>query len=294
MKVIIPGGAGSGPDTLARLLISKLADLWGQAVVAENIVGAGGNIGHERGAKSPPDGHTLLLGMVGPMSINPTLQEGKLGFDPVKDLVPITMVSRYPNLLVVHPGVQARNLQELTGLARANPGKLRYGTPGSGTTPHLSAVMFSIMAGVRMLEVPYKSSAQMTTDVLAGHIDLMFLNPGAVLQHVKAGTLRAVAITSPTRQPYAPDVPTLIESGLPGYEVSSWFGMFAPAGTPPALVARLNADLLKVMALPDVREQFAARGDEAFGGTPEQAGSYLRAEIAKWQRVIRQANIKAD
>lgn len=294
VKVIIPGGAGSGPDTLARLLTARLADLWGQPVVAENIVGAGGNIGHERAAKSPPDGHTLLLGMVGPMSINPTLQEGKLGFDPVKDLMPITMVSRYPNLLVVHPSVQAKSLQELISVAKANPGKLRYGTPGTGTTPHLSAVMFSAMAGIRMLEVPYKSSAQMTTDVIAGHIDLMFLNPGAVLQHVKSGALRALAITSPTRQPYAPDVPTVIESGLPGYEVSSWFGMFAPAGTPPALVARLNADLLKVMALPEVREQFAARGDEAFGGTPEQAGSYLRAEIAKWQRVIRQANIKAD
>ncbi|MFN0164474.1 MAG: Bug family tripartite tricarboxylate transporter substrate binding protein [Burkholderiales bacterium] len=294
VKVIIPGGAGSGPDTLARLLTAKLADLWGQPVIAENIVGAGGNIGHERGAKSPPDGHTLLLGMVGPMSINPSLQEGKLGFDPVKDFVPITMVSRYPNLLVVHPSVSAKSLQDLIGLAKASPGKLRYGTPGTGTTPHLSAVMFSGMAGIRMLEVPYKSSAQMTTDVIAGHIDLMFLNPGAVLQHVKSGALRALAITSPARQPYAPDVPTVIESGLPGYEVSSWFGMFAPAGTPPALVARLNTDLLKVMALPEVREQFAARGDEAFGGTPEQAGSYLRAEISKWQRVIRQANIRAD
>ena len=294
VKVIIPGGAGSGPDTLTRLLTAKLADLWGQPVVPENVVGAGGNIGHEKAAKSPGDGYTLLLGMVGPMSINPSLQEGKLGFDPLKDLVPITMVVRYPNILVVHPGVPAKSLQEFIAYARANPGKLRYGTPGAGTTPHLSAVMFSSMAAVRMLEVPYKSSAQMTTNVIAGHIDLMFLNPGAVLQHVKSGALRAIAITSPTRQPYAPEVPTVSESGVPGYEVSSWFGMFAPAGTPPALVARLNADLIKVMAMPDVREQFVARGDEPFPGTPDQAGAYLRAEIDKWRRVIRQADIKQN
>lgn len=294
VRIIIPGAAGSGPDTLTRIISAKLADLLGQPVVAENVVGAGGNIGHQRGAKSPGDGYTLLLGMVGPMSINPSLQEGKLGFDPVRDLVPITMVSRYPNILVVHPSVRATNLQEFIAHAKANPGKLRYGTPGSGTTPHLSAVMFSAMADVKMLEVPYKSSAQMTTDVIAGHVDLMFLNPAAVLQHVKSGALRAIAITSPTRQPYAPEIPTMIESGLPGYEVSSWYGMFAPAGTPPSVVARLNADLLKVMALPEVREQFIARGDEPFAGTPDDAGKYLQSEIGKWSRVIKQANIKAD
>jgi len=155
-------------------------------------------------------------------------------------------------------------------------------------------VMFSGMAGVSMLEVPYKSSAQMTTDVIAGHIDLMFLNPGAVLQHVKSGALRAIAITSPTRQAYAPDIPTVSEAGVPGYEVSSWFGLFAPAGIPAPLVARLNADLIKVMALPDVREQFVARGDEPFPGTPEQAATYLKNEIEKWNRVIKQAGIKQN
>ncbi|HYF19502.1 MAG TPA: tripartite tricarboxylate transporter substrate binding protein [Ramlibacter sp.] len=294
VRVIIPGGAGTGPDTLTRILTGKLAELWGQPVVAENVVGAGGNIGHERVAKAPADGYTLLLGMIGPMAINPSLQEGKLGFDPVKDLQPVTMVVRYPNLLVVHPAVPAKSLQELLAYAKANPGKLRYGTPGSGTTPHLSAVMLSQMAGVQMLEVPYKSSAQMTTDVLAGHIDLMFLNPGAILQHVKSGAVRALAITSTSRQPYAPDVPTMAEAGLPGYEVSSWFGVFAPAGTPPAVVSRINADLVKVMNQPDVQQQFATRGDEPFFGTPEQASAYLRAEIAKWNRLIKEANIKAD
>ena len=294
VKVIIPGGAGSGPDTLTRLITAKLSDLWGQPVVPENVVGAGGNIGHERAAKAANDGYTLLLGMVGPMSINPSLQEGKLGFDPLKDLTPISMVVRYPNLLVVHPSVPVKSLAEFIAYAKANPGKLRYGTPGNGTTPHLSAVMLSGMAGVSMLEVPYKSSAQMTTDVIAGHIDLMFLNPGAVLQHVKSGALRAIAITSPTRQAYAPDIPTVSEAGVPGYEVSSWFGLFAPAGIPAPLVARLNADLIKVMALPDVREQFVARGDEPFPGTPEQAATYLKTEIDKWNRVIKQAGIKQN
>ena len=294
VKVIIPGGVGSGPDTLTRILTNKLADLWGQAVVPENIVGAGGNIGHERGAKSPADGYTLLLGMIGPMAINPSLQEGKLGFDPAKDLAPISMVSRYPNILVVHPSIPAKSIQELLAYARSNPGKLRYGTPGTGTTPQLSAVMFSIMANIKMLEVPYKSSAQMTTDVIAGHIDLMFLNPAAVLPHVKAGTLRAIAITSPTRQPYLPDLPTVTESGVPGFEVSSWFGLFAPAGTPASVIAKVNADLHKIMAQPDVREQFTLRGDEPFAGTPEQAGNYLKSEITKWNKVIKSASIKSE
>ncbi len=294
VKVIIPGGAGSGPDTLTRVLTNKLADLWGQAVVTENVVGAGGNIGHERGAKSPADGYTLLLGMIGPMAINPSLQEGKLGFDPAKDLMPISMVSRYPNILAVHPSIPARNIQELLAYARSNPGKLRYGTPGSGTTPQLSAVMFSLMANVKMLEVPYKSSAQMTTDVIAGHIDLMFLNPAAVLPHVKAGALRAIAITSPTRQPYVPDLPTVTESGVPGFEVSSWYGLFAPAGTPASVIAKVNADLHKIMAQPEVREQFISRGDEPFAGTPEQAANYLKSEIAKWNKVIKSASIKAE
>ncbi len=294
VKLVIPGGAGSGPDTLTRIIAAKLAEVWAQPVVAENVVGAGGNIGHERVAKATGDGYTLLLGMIGPMAINPSLQEGRLGFDPVKDLAPVTMISRYPNMLVVHPAVPARTVQDLLAYARANPGKLRYGTPGSGTTPQLSAVMLSSMAGIQMLEVPYKSSAQMTTDLIAGHIDLMFLNPAAVLPHVKSGALRALAITSSTRQPYAPELPTLIEAGVPGYEVSSWYGVFAPAGTPAPVLAKLNADLLKVMAMPDVREQFVSRGDEPFAGTPDQAANYLKAEIAKWNRVIRQGNIKAE
>jgi tripartite-type tricarboxylate transporter receptor subunit TctC len=294
VRVIVPGGAGSGPDILARSLMSKIAELWGQPVVVENVVGAGGNIGHERAAKSTGDGYTLLLGMVGPMAINPSLQAGKLGFDPVKDLTPITMVSRYPNILAVHPSVPAKNLQELLAYARANPGKLRYGTPGAGTTPHLSAVMMSTLTGVQLLEVAYKSSAQMTTDAMAGHIDMIFLNPGALLPHVKSGALRGIAVTSTTRQPYAPELPTMIESGVPGYEVSSWFGLFAPAGTPAEVVGKINADLLKVLAMPEIRQQYQARGDEAFFGTPEQAGSYLRAEIDKWGGLIRDAKIKIE
>jgi tripartite-type tricarboxylate transporter receptor subunit TctC len=294
VKLVIPGGAGSGPDTLTRIIAGKLAEMWGQPVVAENVVGAGGNIGHERVAKSPADGYTLLLGMIGPMAINPSLQAGKLGFDPVKDFAPVSMISRYPNMLVVHPSVPAKTLQELLAYAKAHPGKLRYGTPGTGTTPQLSAVMLSTLAGIQMLEVPYKSSAQMTTDLIAGHIDLMFLNPPAVLPHVKSGALRALAVTSAERAPYARDLPTMMEAGVPGYELSSWYGLFAPAGTPAQVVSKVNADLRKVMAQPEVREQFLSRGDEPAAGSSEQAASFVRAEIAKWDRVIRQANLKAD
>ena len=293
VKLVIPAAAGGGPDTLTRILAGKLSELWKQQVVSENVVGAGGNIGHERAARAAPDGYTFLIGMIGPMAINPSLQD-KLGFDPQKDFAPVAMISRYPNILAVHPGVALRSLQELLAWGKANPDKLRYGEPGTGTTPHLSAVMLGNMTGMRMLRVPYKSSTQMLTDTLAGHIDMIFLNPAALLPHIKAGALRAIAITGATRAPYAPDIPTLIEAGLPGYEVTSWYGMFAPAGTPPALIAKVNADLLKVMALPEIRDQFIARGDEPAGGSAEQAGNYLRAEIAKWRDVIRQANLKVE
>jgi tripartite-type tricarboxylate transporter receptor subunit TctC len=294
VRVVIPGGAGSGPDTLARILANKLSDLWGQPVLPDNVVGAGGNIGHEKVAKAAPDGYTLLVGMIGPMAINPSLQAGKLGFDPLKDFAPISMISRYPNMLVVNPSVPAHTLQELIAYAKANPGKLRYGTPGAGTTPQLSAVMFSQLAGIQMLEVPYKSSAQMTTDLIGGHIDLMFLNPPAVLPHVKAGALRVLAVTSPQRVPYASDVPTMAEAGVPGYELTSWYGLFAPAGTPTQVVDKINADLRKVMAMPEVHEQFVSRGDEPSADSPEQAGAFVRAEVSKWDRLIKQAHIKVD
>lgn len=293
VKLVIPGAAGSGPDTLMRILGNKLAELWGQPVVAENVVGAGGNIGTDRAAKSPADGYTLLLGMIGPMAISPSLND-KLGFDPMKDFTPVTMVAKYPNLLVVHPSVPARTFQEFVAYAKANPGKLRYGAPGNGTTPHLSAVMLESMAGIKMLHVPYKSSAQMTTDILGGHIDLMFLNPAVVLPHIKSGALRAIAITSTSRAPYAPEIPTIAESGVPGYEVTSWYGVFAPAGTPQPVIAKLNADLVKVMALPEIRSQFIARGDEPSASTSEQFGSFLKSELAKWNKVIKQGDIKPD
>ena len=293
VRVVVPGGAGSGPDTLVRIIANRLGTLWGQPVVVENVVGAGGNIGHERVARAPADGYTVLVGMIGPMAINPSLQD-RLGFDPLKDFQAVSLVSRYPNILVVHPSVPARNLQELVALAKAQPGRLRYGTPGTGTTPHLSAVMMAQMADVKMLEVPYKSSAQMTTDLIGGHIDLMFLNPAAVLQHVKAGSLRALAVTSTSRVPYAPDLPTMGEAGLPGYEVTSWYGLFLPAGAPVALVSRLNTDLRAVMNQPDMREQFVSRGDEPAAGSPEQATAYVRGEVAKWARLIKDAGIKAD
>ncbi|MEI6469448.1 MAG: tripartite tricarboxylate transporter substrate binding protein [Betaproteobacteria bacterium] len=294
VKVIIPGGVGSGPDTLTRLITAKMAELWGQPVVVENIAGAGGNMGHDRVAKAGPDGYTLLVGMIGPMAINPSLQEGKLPFDPIKDFQPISMISRYPNILVVHPSLPMKNLNELLAYARNNPGRLRYGTPGSGTTPHLSAVMLSTMADIKLLEVPYKSSAQMTTDLIAGHIDMMFLNPGAVLQHVKSGALKAIAITSPTRQAYAADLPTMIESGLPNYEVSSWYGLFAPSTTPKSVVDKINSDLIKVIRTPEMMQNFSVRGDEAFTGTVEQAGNYLKSEVNKWNRVIKAGNIRIE
>ncbi|MGE4240784.1 Bug family tripartite tricarboxylate transporter substrate binding protein [Ramlibacter sp.] len=293
VHLVIPAAAGAGPDVLSRMLASKLSETWGQPVVVENLAGAGGNIGHEKVAKSTPDGYALLIGMIGPMAINPSLYD-KMAFDATRDFTPISMVARYPNMLVVHPSLPLRSVSELIAYAKANPGKLRYGSVGTGTSPHLCGVMLESMAGITMVQIPYKSSAQMTTDAIAGHFDLMFLNPPAILQHVKSGALRALAITSATRQSYAPQVPTMGEAGVPGFELTSWYGLFAPAGTPAAIVSRINGDLARVMARPDVREQFVQRGDEPFGGRPEEASQFVRAEIAKWNRVIKQANIKIE
>jgi tripartite-type tricarboxylate transporter receptor subunit TctC len=293
VRMIVPAPPGSGPDALGRILGAKLGEMWGQTVIVENIVGAGGNIGHERGARAAPDGYTILMGLIGPMSVSSSLVE-KMPFDPVKDLAPVTLLITLPNVLVVHPSIPVTNLRELIAYAKQNPGKLRYGFPGVGTSNHLSAEQFNMMAGIKTSGVPYKASAQMTTDLIGGHIEMMFHNAPVVLPHVRSGALRGLAITSAQRNPAAPDIPTLGEAGVPGYEVTSWYGMYVPAGTPPAVVARLNADISKVLALPDVKAWIEAQAGVAGGGSPEALAAFQAAETVKWKTLVKAADIKAQ
>jgi len=291
VRMIVPAPPGSGPDAIGRLLGAKLTEAWGQSVVVDNVVGAGGNLGHDRGAKAPADGYTLLMGLIGPMSVSVSLGD-KMPFDPVKDLAPVTLLIRLANILAVHPSLPVKDLRELVAYAKANPGKLRYGHPGSGTSNHLSAEQFNMMAGIKTNGVPYKASSQMTTDLLGGHIEMMFHNAPVVLPHVRSGALRAIAITGAQRNAAAPDIPTLNEAGVPGYEVTSWYAMYVPAGTPAAIIARLNADIAKALALPEVKTWIEAQAGVGGGGSPEALAGFQAAETVKWRNLIKAADIK--
>ena len=293
VKIIVPAPPASGPDSLARLLSTKLGDVWNQPVIIENVVGAGGVIGHDKGAKSAPDGYTILMGLIGPMSVSISLVQ-KMPYDPVKDLAPITLLGTFANLLVVHPSVPVNNLRELIAYAKQNPGKVRYGHPGSGTSNHLSAEQFNMLAGLKVDGIPYKASSQMTTDLLGGHIEMMFHNAPVVLPHVKSGAMKGIAITSGQRNQSAPEIPTLNEAGLPGYEVTSWYAMYAPSGTPLPIIQKLNSDIARVLALPDVKAWFDTQAAQAGGGSPEALAAFQAAETIKWRTLIKAADIRAQ
>jgi tripartite-type tricarboxylate transporter receptor subunit TctC len=293
VKIIVPGAAGSVPDFVARTIGQRLSDQWKQPVLVENIVGAGGNIGTDRVAKAPADGYTLLLNTIAPIAVNQSLF-GKLPYDPVKDLAPITLVVNTANILSVHPSFPAKNLQEIIALAKAQPGKLSYPSGGNGTTQHLSGELLNTMAGVKLVHIPYKSTAQMTTDALGGQIQIIFHNAPVVLPYVRSGALRGIAVTSARRQPYAPELPTMGEAGLPGFEVQAFFGFMAPAGTPPAIVAKLHREIVAIMAVPEVHERFLAQAAEPVGNRPEEYAAFIQAEIAKWAKVVKEAGLKID
>ena len=294
VRMVVPAPPGSAPDILARLLGQKLAEGWGQPVVIDNVVGASGNIGTDRVAKAPGDGYTLLFNTIGPIAVNVTLFGDKLPYDPLRDLAPVSLVTRMPNLLTVNPGVPVRTLRELIALARKEPGKLRYGTAGAGTTQHLSGELLNTLEKINLVAIPYKSSAQMTTDAIGGQIEVLFHNAQPLLPHVKAGTLRAIAITSSKRSPALPDLPTMSESGVPGFEITAWFGVMAPGTTPPSLVQKISADVQRVTALPEIRDRILADASEPVGNRPEEYAAFIQSEVAKWRGVIRQANMKPD
>jgi len=283
-----PGGTN---DILARALAPKMSEYLGQPVVIENRPGASTAIATELAARSAPDGYTILLNAAG-HATNPALM--KLPFDPVKDFAFITLVAESQNLLVLHPSVPATTVKELIAVSKKRPGVINYGSSGMGTTPHLSAQLFQYMTGVKWVHIPYKGSAIGLTATLAGEISLYFANIPAVFHHVQAGKLRPIALSGTKRTAAVPGIPTVAESGLPGFEVTSWFGIAAPARTPRPVVERLNAEIVRALGTPDLRERMVATGADPVGNTPEQYTSFVQNEIAKWGKVIKAAGIKGE
>ena len=293
VRIIVPFPPGGAIDALGRLLAQHFAQAWGQPVVVENRAGAGGLIGTEAAAKAPPDGLTLAMGAVSTHAINPAIYR-RMPYEPLRDFAPVAPVAIVPNLLVVHPGLGVGSVAELVALAQSRPGQLAYASAGAGTTLHVSCELFRSLTKTEFIHVPYKGSGPAVTDVVGGRVPVMCDSITSAQPHVRAGRLRALGVTSSTRSATMPEVPTLAEAGVPGYEMNPWFGLFAPAGTPPAIVARINADVMRTLARPDVRERLAGIGAEPMSGSPEQFAALIRADLDKWGRLVRSAGITAD
>jgi tripartite-type tricarboxylate transporter receptor subunit TctC len=293
VRLVVPFPPGGTTDILARAVAQKLSETWGQQVIVDNRPGAGGNIGSELVAKSQPDGYTLLMGTVGTHAINPSLY-AKMPYDHVKDFVPVILVAGVPNVLVVNPSLPVNSVQELIAYGKANPNKLNFASSGNGTSIHLSGELFRTMTGVQMTHVPYKGSSPALTDLMGGQVQLMFDNLPSSLQFIKAGKLRALAVTSLARSQALPDVPTLAESGLPGFEASSWFGVLAPAGTPPDIVAKLNGAIAAWLASSDAKEKLLGQGAIAAGGSPDAFVKHIANESAKWAKVVKASGAHVD
>ncbi len=293
VRLIVPFAPGGTTDVLARLVAQKLTDALGQQFIIENKPGAGGNIGTELAVKSPADGYTLVMSFDGTLAINPNTY-AKMPFDPQKDLATVANVAQVPLLIVVHPGVAAKTIVEFVALAKASPGRINYSSAGHGSTGHLTGELFRARAGIEIVHVSYKGGGQAVQDLLGGQIQMLVTALPTVEGHLKGGKLRALAFTSSRRMPGAPEVPTLAEAGYPGIEVLSWYGILAPAGTPPEIVRRLNAEINRVLQAPEVRERLTALGTEPTGGSPEQFAQVIRADTARWAKVVSDAGIRIE
>lgn len=293
IRMVSPYAAGGGSDTLARILGQKLFEAWGQPVVVDNRPGGGGIIGAETVARATADGYTLLVTPSAVLTINPHLYSS-LRYDTFKDFAPVTMATNSPYFLVVHPKIPAANVKELIAYAKANPSKLNYSSSGSGSSTHLAGVLFNNMAGVDIVHIPYKGAAPAIVDLLAGNIQMRFSSVVPVLPHVKSGRLRGIAISSMKRYGPLPDMPTISESGLPGYVVESFYAVVAPAGTPRAIIARLNAELVRNLKSPEVAAHMAADGAEVIGSTPDELATALRDDYARWAKPVRDSGARVD
>ena len=291
IKMLVGFGAGGGTDIAARIMAQKMSEILGQSIVVENRTGASGMIAAEDEAKSAPDGYVLMMGSQTTYAVAPNLYR-KVTLDAAKDFAGVAMTGASPLVLVVNPSFAAHSVKDVIAMAKADPGKINFGTGGLGTTPHMTAELFQYTAGIKMVHVAYRGEAPAINDLLAGQIPLMFANLSAVMGNLKAGTVRALAVTGAHRSPSAPDIPTVAESALPGFEAETWWGIVAPAGTPPAVLAKLNAAARKALADDDTKKRFADLGMTNGGSSPEELDAYIKSEIAKWSKVIKDANIQ--
>ena len=294
VRVIIPYPPGGSTDLLGRTVAQKLTEVFGHQAVPDNRPGAGGNVGAEIAAKSPPDGYTILLAPVSPMAINVSLYAGRMKFNPETDFAPITLVAKVPLLLVAHPSVPAKNLKEIIALAKAQPGRLTYGSAGSGSSNHMVGEMIKMAAGINMVHIPYRGGAPALIALMAGDVDLVVAQVPSGAQLIKSGRVRGIAISGDKRSPAIPEIPTINESGLPGFDATSWYCIVAPAGTPRPVINRLHTELVKILQSPEVRERLVAEGAEVQTTTPEELAAFVRAEIRKWAVVVKASGAKVD
>jgi tripartite-type tricarboxylate transporter receptor subunit TctC len=293
IRMVVPFTPGGTTDILARTVGQKMGEAWGQPVVVDNRPGAGGNIGSELVAKSAPDGYTLLMGTISTHAINASLYK-RLPFDPTRDFAPVSRVGTLPNILIVHPSVPVKSVKELIELAKSKPGDLNFASSGVGTSLHLSGELFNSMAGVKLVHVPYKGSSPALADLLGGQVKIMFDNLPSALPHVKAGKLKPLAVTGAKRAGVLPEVPTVIGSGLPGFEVTSWFAVFAPAKTAKDIITKLNGEIVKILNSADVKEKLTQLGVDAAPTTPEELAAFAKAETEKWGKVVKATGASAD
>ena len=291
IRLIVPYAAGGGADSVARIVARRVSETIGQAIVIENRGGAGSIIGTDLVNKSDPDGYTLLLGQSGPISINPAIYK-KLPYDPVKDFAPVSMTTAYPYIMVVNPKLGVKTLQEFVALAKNKPGELNYGTTGVGAANHLVTELFGFKAGIRMTHIPYRGTALAVTDLLAGQVQMVFADPITALPHINAGTLLALAVTSKERSPVAPNVPTVSESGYPGFDAIGWHGILAPANTPPAIVGKLNAEIAAALKDPETAALLEKQAMQTVGSSPQAFADFIKQDIAVWKEVAEQARVE--
>ena len=293
IRLVVPFTPGGSTDILARAIGQELSRAWGQSVVIDNVPGAGGSIGADKVAKSPADGYTLLMGHIGTLAVNPSLYP-KLPYNPVTDFAPVAWVARVPNVLVIHPGVPAKTTQELVALAKAKPGQLNYGSGGNGSAANLATEYFKMQTGSSLLHIPYRGTVPAMTDLMGGQIQVLFTGAPAVLGQIKSGQLRALAVSSPTRLDALPDVPTVAEAGYKGFEADQWYGVVAPAATPPDIVRKLNAQINLALSSAELKTRLNSEGAIATPTTPEAFGQHIGREIARWKPVIGSGRVKAD